>query len=25
MSDIMSGLATVEVSELISCMHPIAN
>jgi len=23
MSDIMSGLATVEVSELISCMHPL--
>lgn len=25
MSDIMSGIATVEVSELISCMHPLAN
>jgi predicted GH43/DUF377 family glycosyl hydrolase len=25
MSDIMSGIATVEVSELISCMHPMAN
>lgn len=25
MSDIMSGIATVEVSELISCMHPLAS
>ncbi len=25
MSDIMSGIATVEVSELISCMHSLAN
>lgn len=25
MSDIMSGIATVEVSELISCMHPLTN
>jgi predicted GH43/DUF377 family glycosyl hydrolase len=25
MSDIMSGIATVEVSDLISCMHPLAN